>query len=177
MELIAKERLALRELKKWSNIEEQIWQQKARVDWLQLGDSNTKFFHAYAKMRQNSNAIHRLTRLDGTSCVGQKLIKKEVEEFYKKLMGTASEELTMVDKMIMRRGPSLNHQQQLMLQAECSDTEVKEALFGMDSNKAPGIDGYNVYFLKKSWHIIGEEIIQAVVHFFLILEYCLRILI
>lgn len=58
------------ELEKWSKIEEQIWQQKSSVDWINLGDSNTKFFHAYAKIRQHSNAIHRILRPDGTAVVG-----------------------------------------------------------------------------------------------------------
>lgn len=44
--------------------------------------------------------------------------------------------------------------------------EVKLALFGMDSNKAHGVDGYNAYFFKKSWHIIGEEVVQAMQQFF-----------
>lgn len=166
LEILQEEKTVLGELEKWSNIEENIWQQKARIDWLKLGDSNTKFFHAYAKMRKSANAIHRLTREDGSICLGQTQIKKEVREFYTKLMGTAAQELLMVDKRVVERGPKLTAPQQQMLNAACSAQEVHEALFSMDSNKAPGVDGFNVYFFKKSWSIIGQEVTQAVQQFF-----------
>lgn len=80
---------------------------KARIDWLKLEDSNTKYFHAYAKVRQNAKAIHRLERAGGTSYIGQVSIKQEIRNFYLNLMGTVAEELTMVDKVIMHIGPSL----------------------------------------------------------------------
>lgn len=137
------------DLEKWSTIEEKIRFQKARIEWLKLGDANTKFFHAYVKYRQSTNAIHRMERSDGSICLGQTMIKQEVRGFYKQLMGTASKELDMVDKIVMERGPKLNFQQQQSLIAECTAMEVKEALFSMNSNKAPGIDGFNVYFFKK----------------------------
>lgn len=123
---------------------------ESRVDWLKLGDANTRFFHAYVKMRQSSNTIHTLVNDDGTICLGQVSLQEEVRSFYSRLMGTAVEELLMVDKVVVERGPTLNRQQQIMLGAACSTQEVKEALFSIDSNKTPGIDGFNGYFFKKS---------------------------
>lgn len=111
MELIQEEKLLLSELEEWSRIDELIWCQKSRIDWLKLGDSNTRFFHAYVKVRQNANAIHRLVRIDDSICVGQAQIKQEIANFYINLMGTVIDELQMVDKIIMNRWPKLNNQQ------------------------------------------------------------------
>lgn len=44
--------------------------------------------------------------------------------------------------------------------------EVKKALFAIDDNKAPGVDGFNAYFFKKAWNIIKVELIKAVQDFF-----------
>lgn len=162
----AEEHRLLAELEKWSKIEKNIWRQKARVDWIQLGDSNTKFFHAYTKVRQNQNAIHRIERDDGVVCTGQEQIKQEIRNFYIQLMGQAAERLEMVDKWVIRRGSKISRQQQLVLIKACFTEEVKVALFSMDSHKAPGVDGFNVFFYKESWHIIGEEVTKAVQQFF-----------
>lgn len=147
--IIQEEKRLLEELEKWSGIEEKLWCQKSRVDWLKLGDFNTKFFHAYAKMRQNLNGIHRLERPDESICIGQESIMHEIREFYRGLMGTAAKELTMVDKLVMERGPKLQPSQQQFLTLDCTAQKVKDALFGMDSNKAPGIDSIMFVSLRR----------------------------
>lgn len=153
-------------MEKWGRIEENIWQQKARVDWIKLGDTNTKFFHASVKVRQNMNVIHKLVRDDESIVRGQKHVSREIREFYMRLMGTSAEVLPMLDQNTVKRGAQLNIHQQRMLDADCTEQEVRKALFSMNSSKAPGIDGFNVHFFKRSWHIIGKEIVEAVQQFF-----------
>ncbi|CAN1120648.1 hypothetical protein LINPERHAP2_LOCUS323, partial [Linum perenne] len=43
----------------WRN-EELFWGQRAKVNWLNLGDRNTKFFHASTMLRQQRNNITKL---------------------------------------------------------------------------------------------------------------------
>ena len=40
--------------------------------------------------------------------------------------------------------------------------EVKNALFSIDDLKAPGPDGLHAIFYKKSWPILGEDLIREV---------------
>lgn len=46
--------------------EEVYWKQRAKVFWLQEGDSNSKFFHAQASQRKRLNKITHLLKEDGT---------------------------------------------------------------------------------------------------------------
>ena len=41
------------------------WKLKSRVDWLNEGDVNTKFFHSYASARRNSKSIWALQNQHG----------------------------------------------------------------------------------------------------------------
>lgn len=42
--------------------EERYWEQRARANWLKIGDENTSFFHKYASQRSCVNRIRGLQR-------------------------------------------------------------------------------------------------------------------
>ncbi|KAL0300172.1 UNVERIFIED_CONTAM: hypothetical protein Scaly_2568000 [Sesamum calycinum] len=44
--------------------------------------------------------------------------------------------------------------------------EIKAAFFDIDEDRSPGHDGYTVRFYKAAWPSIDEEIIRAVLEFF-----------
>lgn len=46
-----------------------------------------------------------------------------------------------------------------MLEAIPSDSEIKDAAWSCDSDKASGYDGFNMFFIKKMWSSIGPDII------------------
>ncbi|KAK2655055.1 hypothetical protein Ddye_008107 [Dipteronia dyeriana] len=44
--------------------------------------------------------------------------------------------------------------------------EIREFCFSLHPSKAPGPYGFKVYFFKKTWDIIGEDVINAIQEFF-----------
>ncbi|XP_060210485.1 uncharacterized protein LOC132637413 [Lycium barbarum] len=130
------------ELEKWHNIEESVLKQKSRVNWLKLGDSNTSFFHACIRNRLAQNQIRTLTTID------------------------AAHQLPSINSDIMKRDKVLNRRQQLLLIAPVTKEEVMDAMKNINDNKALGNNGYNALFYKKTWGIIGDEVIMAVLNFF-----------
>lgn len=48
--------------------EEVRWKQRAKVEWLQNGDRNMKFFHTCANQRRKSNYIRMISDARGNLC-------------------------------------------------------------------------------------------------------------
>ncbi|XP_057529853.1 uncharacterized protein LOC130808394 [Amaranthus tricolor] len=53
-----------------------------------------------------------------------------------------------------------------ILECHFTDKEIKDAMFSIPSNKAPGLDGYNSHFFKAAWHIVGGDVIKSIRDFF-----------
>jgi carbamoylphosphate synthase small subunit len=69
-----------------------------------------------------------------------------------------AEVVQLVDKVVT---PELNAD----LLLPFSPDEVKMALFQMHPSKAPGPDGMTALFFQKYWHIVGKDVINAVLDF------------
>jgi hypothetical protein len=56
----------------------------------------------------------------------------------------------------------LSSTQQHILAQDVTRKEIKHAMFSLKNNKALGPDGFNAGFFKRMWHIVGEDVINAV---------------
>jgi hypothetical protein len=68
--------------------EESFLKQKARNQWLQLGDQNNSFFHRALKVKSASRTITYLWDKNGAKVDDVEQIKKVDVDFYKNLLGT-----------------------------------------------------------------------------------------
>ena len=53
------------ELNCWLENEDEMWRQRSRINWLQSGDRNTRFFHEKALTRFKKNLIDGLLDAEG----------------------------------------------------------------------------------------------------------------
>lgn len=97
----------LQQFKYWNAVEESIIKQKARVDWLQLGDSNTKYFYAALKQRQSRNKLLAIYGEDDKLYLKPAEVRQEVERFSNQLLGTKADVLPPIDLHTVRAGPQL----------------------------------------------------------------------
>lgn len=75
------------ELENLLDHEEMLWKQKARCDWLELGDRNTKFYHGRTLQCRKHNRINTLRLSSGEWCSDQDILWSEAVHFFERLYG------------------------------------------------------------------------------------------
>ena len=85
--------------------------------------------------------------------------KRYGSEFFKKLY--SDEESAFTPFIIpANKFPRLNIEEMDQLSKPFMGSEIKRAIFDMNSFKAPGPDGYQALFFQKHWDTIGNQLIQ-----------------
>nr|XP_043613399.1 uncharacterized protein LOC122585332 [Erigeron canadensis] len=142
---------------------ERFLKQKAKVEWLRVGDSNSAYFHKVVKSRTACNRIDSIRDSDGSQ-VDDELVAKVFEAHYTIFLvqpGLVSE-LDQIGLFSNR----LSYDKALAMIVDISDAEIKDAIFSMGNDKSPGPDGYSTAFFKGVWDIVGLEVINVVRYFF-----------
>lgn len=92
--------------------------QRAKVDWIRMGDGNDRFFNATIKDKAKQTCIHHLQRDDGVAVSIQHEIKGKILRFYDNLVGTKASNLLGIDTEAMRRGKQLSREHSDLLEAD-----------------------------------------------------------
>lgn len=139
------------------------WRQRSKQLWLQSGDKNTKFFHASCNTRRRTNQICKLKSEAGDWKDWQNGLDELITSYYDTLF-TSSQ--TEVEEIIRCVPQTITNEQNSQLLMAVTEEEVKNALFQMHPDKAPGPDGMTPAFFQKHWNIVGRNIVELTVQFF-----------
>ena len=108
--------------------------QKEKMQWIHLGDENTKFFHQNIKHHQRINRIACLY-LNGKDINDPSLIQHKFHRFYTNLV-CADFDRAKINLNIARNGPILSDAQRGSLDLSFSKEEIKVALWSIPDDKA-----------------------------------------
>lgn len=125
------------------------WKQRSRVNWLANGDRNSKYFHRQASLRRANNFISGLVSSHGDWCTDQSSMSSIIIDYFPTLFTsqnpTASDMSQVLDGVMHMIDDNLNS----VLCAPFVEAEVRQALFDMHPDKAPGPDGMSVFFYQQ----------------------------
>ncbi|XP_075098898.1 uncharacterized protein LOC142175800 [Nicotiana tabacum] len=154
------------ECSKWKKARDLFFQQRSKVQWLTQGDQNTKFFHGILKARRNSNRIFHIKDMNGNYIDDPVQIPDAFIDLYTKMLGRKIEDRTHVNSQLIKQGPTVREEQSNEVEAEFTSAKVKQALWAIAGDKAPGPDGFGSQFYKDCWDIVGNDVISGVLEFF-----------
>ncbi|KAL2923400.1 LINE-1 retrotransposable element ORF2 protein [Bienertia sinuspersici] len=147
-ELIEEERVAQKEYKERHGAYLQFLRQKAKIQWIKEGDENTTLFHNSIKRRRVQNNIYAIKDKHGIFQDTPAGVQEAFLDHYMDLLGKRMEGRLSVQADIVESGPVLTELQQTALIQPLTDREIKQALFSIHGDKAPGPDGFGTHFLR-----------------------------
>ena len=131
--------------------------------WHSSGDLNTKFYHALTKQRRIRNKIVELHDDLDNWITEENGIEKVAVDYFDGLFSTTNP--TDFDNFLDEIVPSISPQMNQILLRTAIEEEVRQALFMMHPEKAPGPDGMTALFFQHSWHIIKKDLGEMVNNF------------
>lgn len=140
--------------------EEIMRRQRSRVDWLQAGDQNTRYFQNRASHRKRKNSVRALLREDGSRSSVDEEMRSMAADFYAKLF--ASEGSRKAERLLRNIDQLVSGEMNVALMAAVTDEEIERALFQMGPTKSPGPDGLPVMFYQRHWSLVKNDVCRAV---------------
>ncbi|CAA7020450.1 unnamed protein product [Microthlaspi erraticum] len=144
--------------------EEEYWRQRSRTLWLALGDKNSGYFHAITRGRRAVNKLAIIEDVNGVSMYEEDKIVQVINSYFQDLFITRS--ANCIETVSQALKPCISDSVNAMLIADPSPDEIKEALFSISPDKAPGPDGFSACFFQSNWLVMGIKIIQEVQQIF-----------
>ncbi|MCH80720.1 DUF4283 domain protein, partial [Trifolium medium] len=162
--LMKMEKNAQMDLNNALNIEEMFWLEKSRVKWHLDGDRNTAYFHRMAKIKSTTKTINAIR--DGDIVLTEPTeIANHIVNYYQNLFSSNNvlQENNLIEDVI----PHLvDDQVNKMLISIPYPEEIRNAVFDLNKDSAPGPDGFGGFFYQTYWDIIQKDVCNAVMEFF-----------
>ncbi|KAH1130704.1 hypothetical protein J1N35_002082 [Gossypium stocksii] len=131
--------------------EELYWEQKARVDWLKIGDNNTWFFHRSTSQQKQLNRVSCLIQDNGHLAEDKAELVDVTTTYFEHLF--ASQGLGDPSPILRGVGAYITTVMNLTLIARFTLEEVYLTLKSMGPMKASGPNGFPTLFYQQYWHI------------------------
>jgi hypothetical protein len=143
-------------------MQNQFWKQRFTQRIMQFGDENTKFFHSMATKRYRRNVISQIVDGSGRMVQDHGELSSIFWQEFKRRLGSSMGVIMQFDLQdLVQRLSNLE-----FLCLPFSSKEIDEVILELPTDKAPGPDGFNNLFYKKSWHIIRGDMYKLCQDFF-----------
>ena len=151
-----------KEINELLDSEEIKWHQISNVQWLDLGNRNTKYFRTRAPDRRMRNTISCIMDENGTWHDSIDDIAEVAMSYFKNIYSSSypTRISEVLDTIPTKAAEEMN---QLLIQ-EFTREEIEVALNQMHPTKAPGPDGMSAIFFQKYWGIVGNDVICMVLN-------------
>ena len=151
-----------KEINELLDSEEIKWQQRSKVQWLGLGNRNTKYFHSKASDRRRKNTISCILDEEGNLHDSPDSIAEVVVSYFKNLY--SSTYLTLISDVLDTISTKVTEDMNQSLIKEFAREEIEVAINQMHPTKALRPDGMSTIFFQNYWSIVGNDVICMILN-------------
>ncbi|KAL0284166.1 UNVERIFIED_CONTAM: putative ribonuclease H protein [Sesamum radiatum] len=150
-----------------SKLEQNMLQQRAKIQWLKGGDQCSRIFFRKVAMRRAAKRVFQIMNEAGRTLTAHDEVVDEFVAYYQRLLG-GERRREFIDLRYLRSWARhvVTPDESMALVQTPTREEIKDAFFDIAEDKAPGPDGYSSGFYKAAWPVIGEEVATAILEFF-----------
>ncbi|GJU23286.1 hypothetical protein Tco_1156628 [Tanacetum coccineum] len=143
--------------------EERFLKQKAKIEWLDVGDTNSAYFHKAVKSRNHRSRIDSIMDSNNIQVRGSKVAYVFVSHYHMFLGSDMACNNLNMDGIFSKKvlADSFSN-----MARPITNDEIKKAMFRIGDDRAPSPDGFSSAFFKKGWDIVGVDICHAIRDFF-----------
>nr|GEV36591.1 hypothetical protein [Tanacetum cinerariifolium] len=143
--------------------EERFLRQKAKIEWLEVGDSNSAYFHKSIKIQNQRSRIDVITKFNNAEVTGNHVPNVFVSHYMDFLGSRMMCDELDSDYLFQNKVSDMANENMIK---PVTNEEIKRAMFGIGDDKASGPDGFTSTFFKKGWDVVGQDVCNAVRDFF-----------
>lgn len=145
------------------HLQEHLWRDKSRELRIKCDGTNSRYFHLTTVTRRSRASISRIKDANGVWVEGNTNISNTIVNYFQTIFKSSEPDIHIQDLDIIT--PTISDEENQNLVRDVSLEEIKDALFSMDPNKAPGPDGFTPLFYQKYWDIIHSDLFDAIKSF------------
>ena len=158
--------LAREELKKLDLKELEATKIRAKAQFEEEGEKSTRYFFSLEKCRRAEQCIRILTKDNLDTISETKDLLAETHSFYKSLFSAQPCDENVQANFLSGCYPNLSEEACASCEGMLTNEELKKAVYSMENDKSPGIDGLTTNFYKQFWPILGDKLTSVCNHAF-----------
>ncbi|KAL2252861.1 UNVERIFIED_CONTAM: hypothetical protein Sindi_0080800 [Sesamum indicum] len=141
--------------------------QRAKMQWMKEGDQCSRVFFRKIAQRRAGRRILQINDENGSTHIEPEEVIHEFVSYYQNLLGGNRRQI-LVDINYLRPWARhiITNEEASHLCLPFTPKDVKNAVFDISEDKAPGPNGYSSGFFKAAWPVVGTEVTRAVLNFF-----------
>jgi len=146
------------------NCQDQLWREKARNQSFIHGDRNTAYFYRLSRIKSTTKPISLL--LGGqVRITDSRDIETHAVNYFQDIFGTNN--VYISNDLVSRTIPTMvTTEENIVLTVMPSFDDIKKTVFDMNTDGAPGSDGFGIHFFQHFWDIVAADVVSSAQEFF-----------